>query len=129
MNRIYASDWEQSSQNGVVARLTGCGCNTGCGTGCGCSAPTLPPVPPCTCPGPGPFPPCPCPGTGPTGPTGPQGYPGPDGPTGGLGLVRLLPKGNLGPVVPVQADFPDYAVPKVAAERTVQSGVNLRKAA
>ena len=33
MKRYYASDWEQSGRDGVVAHLSGCGCNTGCGSG------------------------------------------------------------------------------------------------
>ena len=131
MRRYYASDWEQSSRDGVVAHLnggSGCGCSTGCGTGCGCGTdcgcntgcdcgcnngcgcdsdcgcpgPVLPPVPPC--PGPGPFPPCP--GVGPTGPMGP---------TGTYNKVQLTPKNNAGGVLPIETDFLDDATPQLSA--------------
>ena len=83
MRRHYASEWEQSRRDGVVAYLNGsaaastspasCCCppvDCGCGCGCepGCPTPPLTPVPPCGCPNP----PMPCNGC--TGPTGPQGY-------------------------------------------------------
>lgn len=140
MNRYYASDWEQSSQSGLVAHLTGCGCGSGCGTcgtgcssgcgngcitscgcstGCGCNNG-------CNngcgcdsgCPGLPPVPPCsgpgpfpPCPGTGPTGPTG------------AYNKVQLLPKNNTGDIVPVKAYLLYHAAPKVAALFRAKRGV------
>lgn len=133
MRRYYASDWEQSSRDGVVAHLTGCGCNTGCGTGCGCNTGCGCDTgcgcntgcgcdtgcgcntgcgcdPGCDCPGPvlPPVPPCP-------GPFPPNPGIGPTGPTGTYKLVQLLPKNNTGGIIPVQADFLNDAAPKVTA--------------
>ena len=51
MRRYYASEWEQSRRDGVVAYLNGNSAASGCGCNCGCSGGQIPPRP-CP-PGPG----------------------------------------------------------------------------